>query len=257
MSKSTSRQELIQPEQVPWTAAELEAALRLQHQRYHHLHPFHQRMNTGKLTPAEVKRWVANRFYYQQSIPLKDAAIVSNCPDRQVRRQWIQRIIDHDGRLAEEGGIEAWLRLGEAVGLSRTQLLDEQQVLPGVRYAVDAYVNFCRTRPWIEAVAASLTELFGPDAIRIRLAALEAHYSWIDPAGFDYFRVRLQQAPQDAGYALNLVLQHCRTPETQARAVQALAFKCDLLWSQLEAIERGDTRPKVQRGQVDDAKLSS
>lgn len=227
---------------VPRAEPELEAALRAQHQRYHHLHPFHQRMNAGELAPAEVRRWVANRFYYQKSIPLKDAAILSNCPDHQVRRQWIQRIIDHDGRSEGEGGIEAWLRLGEAVGLSREALLAEQHVLPGVRFAVDAYVNFCRTRPWIEAVAASLTELFGPDAIRVRLTALEAHYPWIDPAGFDYFRTRLKQAPQDAQYALNLVLHHCRTWEMQERAVHALAFKCDLLWNQLEAIERGDTR---------------
>jgi pyrroloquinoline-quinone synthase len=174
--------------------------LRQQHRRYHHLHPFHQRMNAGELTPIEVRRWVSNRFYYQRSIPLKDAAILSNCPDHQVRRVWIQRILNHDGRTASEGGIEAWLRLGEAVGLSRQQLLDEQAVLPGVRYAVDAYVNFCKTKPWIEAIAASLTELFGPDAIRERLAALEKHYAWIDPNGFEYFRVRLHQAPQDANY---------------------------------------------------------
>lgn len=238
--------EVIEQGQVPWTEPELETALRAQHQRYHHLHPFHRSMNAGELTPTEVRRWVANRFYYQKSIPLKDAAILSNCPDFEVRRQWIQRIIDHDGRKAGEGGIEAWLRLGEAVGLSREALLNEEHVLPGVRFAVDAYINFCRTRPWIEAIAASLTELFGPDAIRVRLAALEEHYSWIDPAGFDYFRVRLQQAPQDACYALGLVLHYCRTRETQERAVQALAFKCDLLWSQLEAIEQGDTRLMAQ-----------
>lgn len=232
----------------PWTTAEFEAELLAQHRRYHHLHPFHQRMNAGQLTPEEVRRWVINRFYYQRNIPLKDAAILSNCPDHEVRREWISRIIDHDGRTTGEGGIEAWLRLGEAVGLEREQLLDDQNVLPGVRYAVDAYVNFCKTKPWIESVASSLTELFVPDAIKERLAALEKHYPWIDPAGFEYFRTRLHQAPQDARYALNLVHKHCRTREMQERAVQALIFKCDLLWSQLEAIERGDTRPGAING---------
>ena len=235
----------VQSEASPQTPQELEAALRAQHSRYHHLHPFHQRMNAGELTLEEVRRWVVNRFYYQKSIPLKDAAILSNCPEVEVRREWIGRIIDHDGQTPGSGGIEAWLRLGEAVGLSRSQLLSEENVLPGVRYAVDAYVNFCRSRPWIESVASSLTELFGPDAIRDRLAALEQHYPWIDPAGFEYFRVRLKQAPRDASYALNLVLEHCRTVEMQQQAVRALAFKCDLLWSQLEAIERGDTRAGV------------
>ena len=200
-------------------------------------------MNEGLLTPEEVKLWAANRFYYQKSIPLKDAAIISNCPDREIRREWIERIIDRDGREGTEGGIEAWLRLGEAVGVDRAELIDERYVLPGVRYAVDAYINFCRTKPWIIAIASSLTELFGPGAIQVRLKALEKHYPWIDPAGFEYFRVRLKQAPRDARYALNLVLHHCHTRHLQEQAVKALIFKCDLLWSQLDAIERGETRP--------------
>lgn len=238
--------QLADSEQAPQTKQEFEAALYAQKSRYHHLHPFHQRMNAGELTPAEIRRWVANRFYYQQSIPLKDAAILSNCPYREVRREWIRRIVDHDGSAAQEGGIEAWLNLGTAVGLSHEELLDERHVLPGVRYAVDAYVHFCRTQPWVVAIAASLTELFGPDAIRVRLAALESCYAWIDPAGFAYFRARLQQAPRDARYALDLVLQHCQTPSAQQQAVRALAFKCDLLWNQLDAIDRGETRPAME-----------
>ena len=228
--------------QPPWTVEEFSDRLYAQKSRYHNLHPFHQRMNEGLLSPTEIKLWAANRFYYQKSIPLKDAAILSNCSDRQIRREWIERIIDHDGRGQDEGGIEAWLRLGEAVGVRSAELLDERYVLPGVRYAVDAYVNFCRTQPWIIAIASSLTELFGPGAIAIRLAALEKHYPWIDPAGFEYFRVRLKQAPRDARYALNLVLDRCLTLSSQEQAVRALIFKCDLLWSQLDAIERGETR---------------
>jgi pyrroloquinoline-quinone synthase len=200
-------------------------------------------MDAGELTPEELRRWVANRFYYQRCIPLKDAAILSNCPEVDVRRVWIQRILDHDGTAEGEGGIESWLRLGEALGVGREELESERGVLPGVRYAVDAYVNFARQRPWIEAVASSLTELFGPSAIRVRLAALEEHYPWIDPAGLDYFRSRLEQAPRDADHALGLVLERCTTREQQERAVAALRFKTEVLWAQLEAIERGDTQP--------------
>ena len=235
-------------EPAPQTKSDFEAALYAQKSKYHHLHPFHQRMNAGTLTPDEIRRWAANRFYYQKSIPLKDAAILANCPHREIRRAWIRRILDHDGCEAGEGGIEAWLNLGEAVGLPREELLDERHVLPGVRYAVDAYVNFCRAQPWVVAIAASLTELFGPDAIRVRLAALESHYPWIDPAGFDYFRTRLQQAPRDARYALDLVLDRCQTREAQHQAIGALDFKCDLLWSQLDAIDRGETRPLSEPG---------
>jgi pyrroloquinoline-quinone synthase len=225
---------------------ELGARLRAQGRRYHNLHPFHRRMDAGELSPEELQRWVANRFYYQKCIPLKDAAILSNCPEVEVRREWIKRIIDHDGTGEGTGGIESWLRLGEALGVSREELLSERRVLPAVRYAVDAYVNFARQKPWIEAVASSLTELFGPDAIRARLAALERHYPWIDPGGLEYFRTRLVQAPRDADYALRLVVDRCTTPEQQDAAVAALRFKTELLWAQLEAIERGDTQPPAE-----------
>jgi pyrroloquinoline-quinone synthase len=229
----------------PWARDEFVAQLRAQGGRYHNLHPFHVRMDAGELTRDELQRWVANRFYYQRCIPLKDAAILSNCPEVDVRRVWIQRILDHDGTAAGSGGIESWLRLGEALGIGRQELESERRVLPGVRYAVDAYVNFARQRPWIEAVASSLTELFGPAAIRVRLAALEAHYPWIDPAGLDYFRSRLDQAPRDADHALGLVVERCATREHQERAVAALKFKTEVLWAQLEAIERGDTQPEA------------
>ena len=222
---------------------ELIARLRAQGARYHDAHPFHRRMDAGELTREELQRWVANRFYYQRCIPLKDAAILANCPEVEVRRVWVQRILDHDGTADSAGGIESWLRLGEALGITREELLSERRVLPAVRYAVDAYVSFARRRPWIEAVASSLTELFGPAAIRVRLEALERHYPWIDPAGLEYFRARLVLAPRDAEYALDLTVERCRTREQQEAAVAALRFKTEMLWAQLDAIERGDTQP--------------
>jgi len=207
--------------------------------RYHHLHPFNQRMHRGELSREELQLWVANRFYYQINIPVKDALILANCPEREVRQQWIQRIIDHDGRPGEAGGIEAWLRLGEAMGVKRAELLAQRRLLPGVRFAVDAYVTFCRSKPWLDAVAASLTEMFAPLIVKERLAAILGHYKWVDPDGLQYFTNRLQQAPRDAEYALGLVTERLRSPAEQDRAVAALEFKCDVLWSLLDAVERG------------------
>ena len=230
-------------EQTPWTPDDFVAALRAMGGRYHNLHPFHQRMNNGELSREELQLWVANRYYYQVCIPLKDAAILSNCPERDIRRDWISRILDHDGDETGGGGIESWFVLGEALGVDRDLMKSERLVLPGVRYACDAYVNFCRQKPWIESVASSLTELFGPAAIKVRLEGMEKHYPWIDPAGLEYFRARLHQAPRDAQYALDLVVERCRTFEQQQRAVEALSFKLDMLWAQLESIDRGDTRP--------------
>jgi pyrroloquinoline-quinone synthase len=226
-----------------WTPEELVERLRAQGTRYHNLHPFHVRMDAGELTREELQRWVANRFYYQVCIPLKDAAILSNCPEVEVRREWIQRIVDHDGTAEGTGGIESWLRLGEALEVTREELVSERHVVPGVRFAVDAYVTFARQRPWVEAVASSLTELFGPGAMKVRLEAFERHYPWIDPAGLEYFRTRLVQAPRDAQYALDLTVARCTTPGQQDAAVAALRFKTEVLWAQLDAIERGDTQP--------------
>jgi pyrroloquinoline-quinone synthase len=219
------------------TSDEFVAALRAQSQRYHHVHPFHVEMNAGRLTPDDIRQWVANRFYYQKIIPIKDAAILSNCPDPAIRRRWIQRIIDHDGVAEGEGGIEAWLRLAEAVGLSRVEVLDERHVVPGARFAADAYVTLARTRPWIEAVASSLTELFAPDLMSERIAAFERYYTWVDPEGLAYFRSRLTQAPRDSALALELVTRYCTTRVQQERAIAALSLKCDVLWSLLDAID--------------------
>jgi pyrroloquinoline-quinone synthase len=210
--------------------------LRAHSRRYHDQHPFHVRMNGGRLSRRQIQGWVANRFYYQENIPRKDAAILSNCPDHEVRRRWIRRIVDHDGTAPGEGGIEAWLRLGEAAGLSREEITDHRHLVPGVRFAVDAYVNFTRTRPWVEAVASSLTELFAPDLMRKRIAAFPEHYTWIRPEALDYFRSRLVQAPRDSQQGLRLVQRYCTTVDTQQRAFEALAFKLEMLWVMIDTI---------------------
>ena len=220
----------------PLSRAEFEAALRAKGAYYHIHHPYHVAMYEGRASREQIQGWVANRFYYQVNIPLKDAAILANCPDREIRREWIQRLLDHDGAPGEDGGIEAWLRLGQAVGLDPDQLRSQELVLPGVRFAVDAYVQFVDTRPWIEGVASSLTELFAPPLMTERLAAFETHYTWIDPAALDYFRSRPSLARRDSEHGLSLVLSYCRSREEQERAVAALRFKCELLSAQLDAL---------------------
>ncbi|GAA3627709.1 pyrroloquinoline-quinone synthase PqqC [Kineosporia mesophila] len=220
---------------------DLVTRLRAHSRSYHDQHPFHVRMNAGTLSPEQIRGWVANRFYYQENIPLKDAAILSRCPDPAVRRRWIRRITDHDGTAPGQGGIEAWLRLGEAAGLSREEILDHRHLVPGVRFAVDAYVTFARTRPWVESVASSLTELFAPDLMAERLLAFERYYGWIEPSGLAYFRDRLHQAPRDSEHALEVVTTHCLSEQDQSAAVDALSFKCDVLWSMMDAIDRAFT----------------
>lgn len=204
--------------------------------RYHHLHPFHVRMNMGELDQDSIRLWVANRFYYQSNIPRKDAAILANCPLRQIRQKWINRIIDHDGHAGKEGGIEKWIRLGVACGLTAEALIDERYLRPGVRFAVDGYVNFARTQPWQIAIASSLTELFAPDLMAKRLDAFQKHYPWIAANGLDYFRERLTKARQDSDVALDVTLTFCVDRTMQEAAVHALCFKCDVLWAMLDAL---------------------
>jgi pyrroloquinoline-quinone synthase len=214
----------------------LAAGLRAFSTSYYANHPFHQLMHEGQLTRRQLQGWVANRLAYQRAIPLKDAAIISNCPLPEVRREWLQRIVDHDGARPGTGGIELWIQLGEALGVPREEMEDERHVLPGVRFAAESYVTFCRTRPWIEAVASSLTELFAPDLMRRRIAAFPEHYPWIGDDALEYFRSRLVQAPRDSQQGLRLVQEHCTTVETQRRAFEALAFKLEMLWVMIDTI---------------------
>ncbi len=212
--------------------------------RYHDKHPFHRRMHAGSLSRDELRMWAANRYYYQKSIPIKDAAILSNLPNREYRRRWIKRIVDHDG--TEEhggGGLEMWMALARAVGLDEADVLSERFVQPGTRFAVDAYVTFARTQPWLPAVASSLTEMFAPALMTDRLAALLEKYPWIDPQGLAYFRARIGIAPVDAAYTLEWVCESATTPEAQQACVDALAFKCDVLWAVLDAIQAVCEKP--------------
>lgn len=228
----------------PWCGAEFTERLRaVGAAAYHDKHPFHELMNSGRMSRADIQLWLINRFYYQSSIPMKDAAIISNCPIREVRRLWLHRIGDHDGEQGDEGGIGAWVQLGAACGVARETLLDPSRILPGVRFSVDAYVHFAREQPWPIAVASSLTELFAPDLMARRLEAFERRYTWVNPAGLTYFRSRLTQARRDSSEGLELTLTHCNTRAMQEAAVKALAFKCDVLWAMLDAIQNA-----VQRG---------
>jgi pyrroloquinoline-quinone synthase len=220
----------------PLSPDELERALGAFHSSYHVQHPFHRMMHEGTLTPRQLKGWVANRLAYQRAIPRKDAAIISHCPLVEVRRMWMQRIVDHDGVAEGEGGIELWIRLGQALGVPREEMDDERHVLPAVRMAAESYVTFCQTRPWIESVASSLTELFAPDIMRRRLAAFPAHYPWVDAEGLAYFRSRLVQAPRDSRQAIDVVRRFCTTVDGQRRAFEALAFKITMLWVLVDAI---------------------
>ena len=222
----------------PWTPDELEDRLRaLADERYHHRHPFNLRMHDGELSPQELRCWVLNRFHYQRHIPIKDALILAKLESRELRQSWIRRIHDHDGGPGEPGGIERWLRLGEAVGLDRVLLLSGEGVLPAVRFAVDGYLNFCRNGSPLEAVASSLTELFAPGLMEVRIGAWERHYPWVEPAGLHYFQVRVSQGRQDAAEALALVHAWARTRADQERVLAAFTFKCDVLWSLLDAVE--------------------
>ena len=219
-----------------WTEEEFIERLRGKGRGYHLHHPFEVMLRDGKLTQAQLQGWVANRYYYQKSLPTKDAAILANCPDREVRRKWIVRILEQDGTEGTDGGNEAWIRLGEACGLTREAIVSEHHVAAGVRFAVDAYVNFARTRPWQEAVCSSLTELFAPDAHAARLEAFPKHYPWVSAAALDYFRRRLGQAGRDVDHGLRITLDYCKTRPLQQRALDILQFKLDVLWSMLDAI---------------------
>ncbi len=220
----------------PWSRKEFEAKLRGMENKYHIHHPMHTLMNEGKLSQKQLQGWVANRFYYQIMIPIKDANILANCPDRETRAIWTQRILDHDGQPGETGGIEAWVQLGMAVGMTREEVVSLQHVLPAVRFAVDAYVNFARRAEWHEAASSSLTEMFAPKIHKQRLDNWPELYPWIKEEGYIYFKKRLSEARRDVEHGLEITLGWYKTRQQQERMVEILQFKLDILWSMADAI---------------------
>jgi pyrroloquinoline-quinone synthase len=205
--------------------------------RYHDRHPFNLRMHEGALSKAELQRWVLNRYYYQTRIPIKDALIVSKSEDPRFRRMWLHRIQDHDGTGDDDGGLAQWLRLAEGVGLSREEVASRRDVLPGVRFACDAYVHFVREAPLVEAVASSLTEFFAPDLMSKRIAAWEQHYPWVDARTLEYFRTRVSRARRDSGEAVEWVAAHATTREQEDGCVAALVLKTQILWQLLDSVD--------------------
>jgi len=220
-----------------FTPDELEGELRaIGAVRYHHLHPFHKLLHGGKLSKQQVQAWALNRYYYQVMIPIKDAHALTRLPTSELRREWRRRIIDHDGDREGTGGIERWLKLAEGVGLDRAYVQSTEGILPGTRFAVEAYVNFVRDRPILEGIASSLTEMFSPDIIADRVRGMLAGYSFITEETLAYFTPRLTQAPQDVDFALRYVKAEAKTRADQEKVLAALRFKCDVLWSQLDAL---------------------
>jgi pyrroloquinoline-quinone synthase len=215
---------------------ELRAQLRaVGEERYHHKHPFHLLMHEGRLSREQLQAWALNRYYYQSTIPIKDAIILSRGTDPEFRRAWRKRVIDHDGDGASEGGIKRWLKLAEATGLDPDQVRAGTGILPATRFAVNEYLNIVRSRSLLEAVASSLTELFSRDLISLRMEKLRQHYPWLS-GGLDYFEARLTQAPEDAHYAVNYVYENAKARSQQELAIEALRDKCDILWAQLDAL---------------------
>lgn len=222
----------------------LEARLRrIGAERYHDRHPFHHLLHGGRCTPDQVRAWVINRWAYQAAIPMKDAAFMSRCTDPDIRRAWRSRIEDHDGGLEEGGGLRRWLKLAEAVGLDPDYVASGRGVLPATQFAVDAYIRYVRDMPLLQAVASSLTELFAPKIHESRIEGLLAHYDFADAESLSYFSQRLSQAPKDVAFGLKWVLDHADTAEKEDMAAEALIFKTNVLWAQLDALHAAYVAP--------------
>ncbi len=219
------------------SAEALEAVLRqIGATRYHNLHPFHRLLHGGKLNKGQVQAWALNRYYYQSTIPIKDAVVISRFRDRNIRLEWRHRLDDHDGDPASEGGIDRWLKLTEGLGLDGAYVESTRGILPATRFAVDAYVHFVRDNTPLEAIASSLTELFAPDLHEQRISGMLKHYDFVNPDIMSYFSRRLTQAPRDANFALDYVRRHAGTPAEREAVCNALIFKTNVLWAQLDAL---------------------
>lgn len=217
----------------------LEAVLRkVGASRYHNRHPLHHKMTSGLLTREQMQAWALNRYCYQSIIPRKDAMILARAEDPAFRAEWRKRIEDHDGSDGWNGGIGRWLKLATGLGLDRDLVISQRGALPATRFAVGAYLSFCTDKSLLEAVASSLTELFSPAIISERVPAMLARYDYVTEDILAYFKPRETQASRDADFALAYVLQHADEAQKQQKVIDALVFKCDLLWAMLDGLEQ-------------------
>jgi coenzyme PQQ biosynthesis protein C len=227
------------------TPNELEAKLRdIGARRYHRLHPFHHLLHGGQCTKGQVQAWALNRYYYQAMIPVKDASLIARSTEPDIRREWRSRLVDHDGDAAGEGGIARWLKLTDGLGLDRDYVTSLKGLLPGTRFAVEAYVHFVAEKSLLEAIASSLTELFSPVIIGERLEGMLKSYDFVTAETLAYFSARPPQARRDSEFALDYVKRNAKTPEQQSQALAALEFKCDVLWAMLDALHHAYVEPK-------------
>jgi coenzyme PQQ biosynthesis protein C len=227
------------------TPEELEAALRdIGARRYHRLHPFHKLLHGGKCSKGQVQAWALNRYYYQSMIPIKDASLIARCEDSAIRREWRSRLVDHDGEGENDGGIARWLKLTDGLGLDREYTTSLRGLLPGTRFAVDAYVRFVREKTLLEAIASSLTELFSPQIISERMDGMLANYSFVTRVTLAYFEKRPPQAAKDSDFALDYVKRNAHTSEQQQQVLAALEFKCSVLWAMCDALQHAYVEPK-------------
>jgi len=216
----------------------LEARLReIGAERYHNRHAFHRALHDGRLDRTQVQAWALNRYYYQASIPVKDATLLARLPTAELRREWRRRLEDHDGNEPGTGGIARWIKLTDGLGLSRPYVESLQGMLPATGFAVEAYVHYVRDRSVLAAIASSLTELFSPTIISERVSGMLRHYDFISKETLAYFAPRLTQAPRDSDFALAYVKEHARTAEQQKEVIDALIFKCNVLWTMLDALQ--------------------
>lgn len=206
--------------------------LKLKH-RYHVNHPFDKLLQSGRASREMLQVWAANRYYYQDTIPRKDAAIISKCPDSSVRAHWCAHVATHD----VDGALAEWLQLTRALGLSDDSVVRGDLLLPATRFACDAYHTFCRDAPWQEGVCASMTHLFAGDIHRLRISNWPERYPWLAPEAFDYFKNRTQTLPGEIEVSLRLVADHFATSGAAiARAVEIVRFKQDVLWCMQDAL---------------------
>ena len=203
-----------------------------------HDHPFSVHLREGKLSREALKSWVANRYYYQKCIPLKDAAILANCDNSDVRRRWAARLLAQDGDAPGRGELAEWRQLAAAVGIADAELADDTLVVPGVRFAADSYVAFARGRSWLEGVAASITQGQAATHMAVRSASFERFYPWVDRQAVAHFSGRKDRLAREAEDARALLREFCRTPAQQELARAAVSFKSSVLWAILDALRQ-------------------
>ena len=226
--------------------SDLQEVLQKRHPRPH---PVRQLLLTGRLTKEQLQWWARNLYHEFSNIHRFFGVRYQKCPVAELRRALIENMIEEEGEdmigRKHPSHAELWRRFGEGVGVPREEMLGYEP-LPGIRAALEMYVQLVQQSHWAVAIGTGLVfEGGGPKRMKEEREALERHYPWIPSRALDFFRVHEYHDEGHGNFCVDVIRQHCMELHLQEEMRAAVRSRADIMWLQNDSIYHAFVRPAL------------